>query len=301
VSACQDVREEIRQFLMTRRARITPREAGLPSYGGRRRVPGLRREELAMLAGISVEYLTRLERGNARGVSDEVVDSLARALRLDDVERAHLIDLVRTANTPVGRISRRPARLDHVRPGIRQLLDTMTGAAAFLRNARLDVLAANHLGAALYAPVLESAEDHANLARFIFLDPRADEFYRNWDGIAHDAVGSLRTEAGRNPGDPALSALVGELSIRSEQFRTRWAKHDVTYYRSGVQLFRHPIIGEIDLDYDALELPADPGLTIVAYTARPGSDAEKSLTLLGSWTAGDTADRTADQHQNDHT
>ncbi|MER7273835.1 helix-turn-helix transcriptional regulator [Dactylosporangium sp. NPDC000244] len=283
-----DVRGDIRQFLMTRRARITPQQAGLPDYGGRRRVPGLRREELALLAGISVEHLTQLERGRARGVSDEVVDSLARALQLDDVERAHLIDLITVANTPPHRTRRRATAGPGLRHSVRQLLDSMTGAAAFVRNQRLDILAANRRGAALYAQVLDRPELDANLARFVFLDPDAATFYRDWNAIANDAVGSLRTAAGRDPDDPALSALIGDLAIRSDRFRTRWAAHDVRYYRSGVQHFHHRAVGDLDLDYDALELPADPGLTIVAYTARPGTPAHQALHLLDTWTATPT-------------
>jgi transcriptional regulator with XRE-family HTH domain len=286
-----DVRAEIRQFLMTRRARITPEQAGLPNYGGRRRVPGLRREELALLAGISEQYLVRLERGNVRGVSDDVIGSIARALHLDEVERAHLIDLIRLANTPRTRQQPGKSSPSKIRPSVRQILDSMTGAAAFARNARLDVLATNHLGRGLYAPVLDNPDIAANLVRFVFLDPSATQFYRDWEGIAHDAVGSLRTEAGRTPGDRRLSALIGDLSIRSEQFRTRWAAHDVRYYRSGVQPFNHPLVGNLDLDYDALELPTDPGLTIVAYTAAPGSEAAKTLTLLGEWTGVATPNR----------
>ncbi|MDR6318484.1 helix-turn-helix domain-containing protein [Actinoplanes couchii] len=277
-----DVRGDIRQFLMTRRARITPQLAGLPDYGGRRRVPGLRREELALLAGISVEYLTQLERGHARGVSDEVVNSLSRALQLDDVERTHLIDLIRAVNTPPYRGLRHAATDPGLRRSVRQVLDSMTGAAAFVRNQRLDILAANRLGGALYAPVLDNPELRRNLARFVFLDPRATSFYRDWTGIAHDAVGSLRTAAGREPGDPAMTELVGDLSIRSERFRIGWADHEVKYYRSGVQQFHHATVGDLDLDYDALELPADPGLTIVTYTARPGSPAHEALHLLGA-------------------
>ena len=279
-----DVRADIRQFLMTRRARITPQQAGLPDYRGRRRVPGLRREELALLAGISVEYLTQLERGHARGVSDEVIDNLARALHLDDVERAHLIDLISIANTPRHRTRRRAATTPHLRRSVRQVLDSMTGAAAFVRNQRLDILAANRLGGTLYAPVLDNPDLRGNLARFIFLEPRATAFYRDWNTIANDAVGSLRTAAGRDPEDPAMSELIGDLSIHNEQFRTRWANHNVKYYRSGIQHFHHDAVGDLDLDYEALELPADPGLTIVAYTARPGSPADDALHLLGSWT-----------------
>jgi transcriptional regulator with XRE-family HTH domain len=278
-----DVRAEIRQFLTTRRAKLTPENAGLPAYGGHRRVPGLRREEVALLAGISIEYYTRLERGNARGVSDEVLDGIARALQLDEVERAHLADLVRTANA--ARPARRRTTPQRVRPSVQRLLDSMTGTAAFLRNGRLDILAANPLGSALYAPAFLNPVRPVNLARFVFLDPTSTEFYRDWDGIAHAAVGSLRAEAGRAPEDRALTELVGELSLRSQEFRVRWAAHDVHYYRSGVQPFHHPLVGDLTLDYDVLELPADPGLTIVAYSAEPGSPAGHALDLLASWTS----------------
>jgi transcriptional regulator with XRE-family HTH domain len=278
-----DVRAEIRQFLTTRRAKLTPEQAGLPAYGANRRVPGLRREEVALLAGISIEYYTRLERGNARGVSDEVLEALARALQLDEVERVHLIDLVRTANA--ARPARRRATPQRVRPSVQRVLDSMTGTAAFLRNGRLDVLAANQLGYALYAPAFGDPARPVNLARFVFLDPKSTEFYGDWDGIAHAAVGSLRAEAGRDPYDRALTDLVGELSLRSQEFRVRWAAHDVDYYRSGVQPFHHPLVGDLTLDYDVLELPADPGQSIVAYSADPGSPARHALDLLASWTA----------------
>jgi transcriptional regulator with XRE-family HTH domain len=278
-----DVRAEIRQFLTTRRAKLTPEQAGLPHYVGNRRVPGLRREEVTLLAGISIEYYTRLERGKARGVSEEVLDGIARALQLDEVERAHLIDLVRTANA--ARPARRRATPQRVRPSVQRLLDSMTGTAAFLRDGRLDILAANQLGYALYAPAFLDPVRPVNLARFIFLDPKSTEFYGDWDGIARAAVGSLRAEAGRDPYDRALTDLVGELSVRSQEFRVRWAAHDVDYYRSGVQPFHHPLVGDLTLNYDALELPADPGQTIVAYTAEPDSPAQQALNLLASWTA----------------
>jgi transcriptional regulator with XRE-family HTH domain len=278
-----DVRGEIREFLTTRRAKLTPERAGLPVYGGNRRVPGLRREEVALLAGISIEYYTRLERGNARGVSEEVLEALARALQLDEVERAHLIDLVSTANA--ARPGRRRPTPQRVRPSVQRLLDSMTGTAAFLRNGRLDILSANQLGYALYAPAFGDPVRPVNLARFIFLDSKSTEFYGDWDGIAHAAVGSLRAEAGRDPSDRALTELVGELSVRSQQFRVRWAAHDVDYYRSGTQPFHHPLVGDLTLDYDALELPADPGQTIVAYTAEPATPARHALDLLASWTS----------------
>ena len=277
-----DLRGEIRQFLTTRRAKITPERAGLPDYGGRRRVAGLRREEVALLAGISIEYYTRLERGDARGVSDEVLDALARALQLDDVERVHLTDLIRTANAR--RPTRRPAK-ERVRPSVQRILDSMTGTAAFVRNGRLDILSANQLGYALYSPAFLDPHRPVNLARFIFLDPASTQFYGDWDGIAHAAVGSLRAEAGRDPYHRQLTDLIGELATRSHEFWVRWAAHDVKYYRSGVQPFRHPIVGELTLDYDALEIPADPGLTIVAYTAEPGAPAQRALDQLATWAA----------------
>jgi transcriptional regulator with XRE-family HTH domain len=278
VANVKDIRGEVREFLTTRRAKITPERAGLPSYGGRRRVAGLRRDEVALLAGISIEYYTRLERGNIRGASAEVLDGIARALQLDEVERAHLADLVRTANA-ARPVRRRPGRL-RVRPSVQRLLDSMTDTAAFVRNGRLDILSANQLGYALYAPVFDDPVRPANLARFIFLDQHAAGFYRDWDGIAQQAVGSLRAEAGRDPYDRALTDLVGELSTRSQEFRVRWAGHDVRYYRSGVQPFRHPLAGDLGLDYDALEIPADPGLTIVAYSAAPGSPSAQAMRLL---------------------
>jgi transcriptional regulator with XRE-family HTH domain len=259
------VRDDIRTFLTSRRARLTPEEAGLPEAGGQRRVSGLRRSEVAQLAAISVEYYTRLERGNVRGVSEDILDALAAALRLDDVERAHLAALVRAANAP----HRRRDRADgasHVRPSLQQILDAMTGAVAFVRNARLDILATNALARALYWQALDTDDQPPNLARFVFRDPRARRFYRDWDGIAHDAVGSLRTEAARNPTDTDLADLVDELASCSDEFSVRWEAHDVEYYRSGRQRFHHPDVGDLDLDYDALEVPADPGLTLVTYT-----------------------------------
>jgi transcriptional regulator with XRE-family HTH domain len=283
VSDRNAIHAEIREFLITRRARIGPEQAGLPTYGERRRVSGLRRGEVAQLAGISVEYYTRLERGNARGASQEVLEAIARALRLDDVERAHLIDLVRAANAR--RPPQRRATRQQVRPSVQCILDSMTGTAAFVRNGRLDILSANQLASALYAPAFLDPVRPVNLARFVFLDPKSTEFYGDWNGIAHAAVGSLRAEAGRDPYDRALTDLVGELSMRSQEFRVRWAAHDVEYYRSGVQPFHHPLVGDLTLNYDALEIPADPGLTIVAYTAEPGSPARQALDLLAGWSA----------------
>ncbi len=234
---------------------------------------------MAQLAAISVEYYTRLERGNVRGVSDDILDSLAAALRLDDVERAHLAALVRAANAPHRTIGR-DGGIAHVRPSLQQILDAMTGAAAFVRNAHLDILATNRLARALYREALDTEVQPPNLARFVFRDPRAQRFYRDWKGIAHDSVGSLRTEAARTPTNSDLADLIDELATHSEEFAQRWDAHDVEYYRSGRQRFHHPDVGDLDLDYDALEIPADPGLTIVTYTLTPTSPHALAFTRL---------------------
>lgn len=274
-------RDELREFLTTRRARITPQQAGLPGYGGKRRVAGLRREEVALLAGVSVEYYARLERGTATGVSDGVLGGIARALQLGETEREHLTDLIRAAGT--GRPARRRTVHERVRPSVQRLLDLLA-TPAFVRNGRLDVLATNHLGAALYAQALDDPRHQANLARFVFLDPRALAFYLDWDGIAHAAVGSLRAEAGRDPYDRRLTDLIGELSTRSPEFRVRWAAHDVIDYRSGTQPFHHPLVGDLTLAYEALQLPGDPGQVIISYLAEPGTPAQAALDLLAGRT-----------------
>ena len=277
---------EIREFLTTRRSRITPEQAGLRSYGTRRRVSGLRREEVAMLAGISVEYYTQLERGSVSGVSEDVLDAVARALLLDEVERAHLFDLVRAAKQ---RPRRRGATTERVRPAVQQLLDSMTEAAAVVRNSRLDILSANRLGYALYSEAFSNPVRPTNLARFVFLDPRARDFYVDWDGIAAAAAGSLRAAAGRDPYDRDFTTLVGELAMRSDDFRERWAAHDVREYQAGIQRFRHPLVGELTLAYEALELAADVDQILVAYTAEPGSPSKEALHRLAHW-----ADRATD-------
>jgi len=276
-----DNRTTIRDFLTSRRAKITPGRAGLPAYGGNRRVAGLRREEVAMLAGVSVDYYTRLERGNLNGVSESVLEALARALQLDEAERAHLFDLARTANaTPSTR--RRRVTPQRIRPGVQRVLDSMVGAPAWVRNGRLDFLAANRLGHALYSPMLTGAAQPANNARFAFLDSRSREFYCDWERAAGDIVAILRAEAGRNPYDRGLTDLIGELSTRSEEFRTRWAAHNVRFHRTGAKQVQHPVVGVLDLSYEAMELSADEGLTMLVYTAEPDSPTRD---LLASWAA----------------
>jgi transcriptional regulator with XRE-family HTH domain len=279
---------EIREFLTTRRARITPEQAGLRAYGGRRRVSGLRREEVALLAGISVEYYTQLERGSVRGVSEDVLEAVARALQLDDVERAHLHDLVRAAKQ---RPQRKRTTPEQVRPAVQRLLDTITESAAFVRNGRLDILAANRLGSALYSDAFSNPERPTNLARFVFLDPQSRHFYRDWAGIADAAVGNLRAEAGHDPYDRDLTDRVGELSMRSEDFRVRWASHDVRQYRSGTQPFHHPLVGDLTLSYEALRLAADVGQILIVYSADPDSPSQEGLDRLATWSATDRASR----------
>jgi len=280
-----DQRDEIRDFLASRRARITPQQAGLPAFGANRRVPGLRREEVAMLAGVSVDYYTRLERGNLAGASEAVLAALASALQLDEAERLHLFDLARASGTTPAK-ARRRSQPTRVRPSIQALLDALTGAPAAVRNDRLDLLATNRLGRALYAPVFADPVRPANNARFTFLDPAAREFWEDWERAADDTVGILRGLAGRNPYDKALTELVGELSTRSEEFRTRWAAHNVRLHRTGRKVVRHPVVGRLDLVYDTLHPSADPGLTLLVYTAAPESPGTAdALTLLAAWAA----------------
>jgi transcriptional regulator with XRE-family HTH domain len=281
-----DARTEIRDFLTSRRARITPQDAGLTVFG-QRRVPGLRREEVATLAGLSVDYYNRMERGNLSGASDSVLDALANALRLDDAERAHLFDLAHVSRATSG--GRRRPVTQTVRPSVQWLLDSMTATAAFAENGRLDALGANQLGRALYPAVFGQGRQSGNWARFIFLDPEARNFYADWDRAAKDSVAILRSEAGRNPHDRDLTDLVGELATRSEEFRVHWAAHNVRLHTKGVKRFIHPVVGELELSFNRLEVSADPGLIIVAYTAEPGSRSAEAFGLLASWAATEAA------------
>jgi transcriptional regulator with XRE-family HTH domain len=280
-----DTRSEINEFLTSRRAKITPEQAGLASYGPRR-VAGLRREEVAVLAGVSVPYYTRIERGDINGVSDNVLEAIARALQLDEAEHAHLFDLARAPGPPSSRRRRRAPRRG-VRPSIQHVLDALTGAAAFVHNARLDNLAANQLGHALYSAMFTRAASPgpANSARYVFLDPRARDFYIDWDRAVSDVVAILRSAAGRDPHDRELSELVGELSTQSDEFRTRWAAHNVRFHDTGTKEFHHPVVGQITTTYNRMDLAADPGLAITIYTVEPGSKSAESLSLLGSWAA----------------
>ena len=278
-------REDVREFLMSRRSRITPAQAGLPAYGGTRRVAGLKREEVAMLTGVSTEYYARLERGNLRGVSESVLESLAGALRLDEAERAHLLDLARAA-APSREPGKRRVRAE-VRPSVERILAGMTGTPAYVRNSRMDIVAANSLCFALYAGILSPDTLPLNLARFMFLDPRSQDFFLDWSTIADDLAAALRTEAGRNPHDRALNSLIGDLATGSTEFSTRWARHNVRFHRSARKTLHNPLVGDIELTGDALELPGE-GLTVIAYTAEPGSHAQEQLDFLTSWSTTNT-------------
>jgi transcriptional regulator with XRE-family HTH domain len=285
-----DNRDEVKAFLSSRRAKITPEQAGLHSYNRNRRVSGLRRSEVADLAGVSVEYYAQLERGNLAGVSDSVLDALARALRLDEAERAHLGDLARTAG-PAARTRRRKTPAQQIRPSVTRILDGMTGVPALVNNARLDIVAANPLAEALFAPVFADPGRPVNHARFNFLNPRARDFWLDWERAADDSVAMLRTEAGRDPHDKALTDLVGELCTRSDDFRVRWAAHDVRLHRTGLKHIHHPVVGDLHLSYDVMELPADPGLALIAFSAEAGSPDDDALKFLASWAAAhDPAD-----------
>ncbi len=278
-----DNRDEVKAFLSTRRAKLTPEQAGLAHYSRNRRVPGLRRSEVADLAGVSVEYYARLERGNLSGVSESVLDALARALQLDEAERVHLADLARAAG-PAARTRRTPSA-QQVRPSLARILAGMTEVPAIVNSGTLDLLAANPLGEALFAPVLAGPARPVNHARFNFLDPRAHDFWLDWERAADDSVSALRLQAGRDPYDKRLTDLVGELSTRSDAFRIRWAAHDVRLHRTGIKSFHHPVVGDLHLSYEVMELPADPGLSLIAFTAEAGSPADDALKLLASWAA----------------
>ncbi|WP_421742989.1 helix-turn-helix transcriptional regulator [Cellulomonas sp.] len=281
-----DNRADVREFLMSRRAKVTPEAAGVLG-GTHRRVPGLRRSEVAILAGVSVEYYAKLERGAIGGASASVLDSVARALQLDDTERAHLFDLARAADgiPSSGRPRRRAARSSTPRPSLQWTLSAITDGVAFVRDQRQDLLATNALGRAFYSPVIGDGGRVPNLARFQFLDPAARDFYPDWDLFAEMCVAIMRAEAGRDPHDKGLQDLVGELSTRSETFRRLWGTHDVRTHGAGTKRFHHPVVGDLTLAYEELAITAEPGQVLLVYTAEPGSPSAERLRLLASWAA----------------
>ena len=280
-------RAEVTNFLRTRRDRITPEQAGIVG-GRRRRVPGLRREEVALLTGISVEYYARMERGDLRGVSLEVLDSLARALQLDEAETNPLADLDGASGPPPRRRRSRPAE-QTVMPMLQRFLDAVTGAPMWVRDRRLDFVAANSLGRALYAPILDDVASQGNTARFTFLNPASQVFFPDWEDNADEVVATLRTYAGQDPHDKRLTDLIGELVTRSDTFRLRWARHDVRHHRAGLKRVRHPVVGDLELTYQAMELPMNRDWLMFAFTAEPGSPTEERLQTLGRATDSDVS------------
>jgi transcriptional regulator with XRE-family HTH domain len=297
-----DNRAEVREFLMSRRARLTPDAAGL-SAGTNRRVDGLRRSEVASLAGVSVEYYSKLERGAIAGASAAVLDAISTALHLDDTERAHLLDLARAADgiPTSGRSRGRVSKPGAPRQSLQWALASITDGVAFVRDQRHDLLAVNDLGRAFFSPVIGEGGRMPNLARFQFLDPAARDFYPDWERFAEMCVAVMRAEAGRDPHDKGLQDLVGELSLRSEAFRTLWAAHNVRTHGAGTKRFQHPIVGELVLAYEELAITAEPGNVLLIYTAEPGSPSAERLKLLASWGADQKPVLRASTPAADHT
>ncbi len=293
-----DNKTEVSEFLRTRRARISPEQAGVIA-GGRRRVSGLRREEVAFLAGMSSDYYAKMERGHLAGVSTEVLAALARALQLDEAETEHLYDLARgAAPTPARRRSRAPEPV--VRPSLQRFLDTITGTPTWVRNRQMDIVATNPLGRALLSPVFEDRASRGNNARFTFFNPAARIYYPDWEQGASSIVATLRSDAGRNPHDKGLTDLIGELVTRSDDFRLRWAAHDVRYHRTGVKRIYHPEVGDLEFSYEAFDLPDSPGWSMYACTTAVGSPSEERIALLSSLavTTSDSTDTSAQRNSN---
>ena len=275
-------KDDIREFLVSRRANVTPAQAGITDSYGERRVPGLRREEVAELAGVSLEYYTRLERGNIRGASESVLNAIAGALQLNDVERAHLFDLARATTSASAAHAERRSDAPSLRPSVQRVLDNLTVPAVVV-NAQQDLIAANLMGRALLSPHFDA--DRPNLARFIFLDSRAHDYYVDWPLACSLTAAMLRYEAGRDPLNSDLTTLVGELSMRSPQFRKDWADQDVHEHRTGTKLYRHPEVGELEVTYDVFAMPGEPGLAITTYTLEEGSESADKVALLSAWAA----------------
>ena len=279
-----DPLDQLRDFLMSRRARITPERAGIAAIGARR-VAGLRREEVAMLAGMSTDYYTRLEKGKVANPSASVIEAVSRVLELDEAEHTHLLDLVRATGRRGSGPRPRPGG-PAPRPSLQWMVDAMTDAVAFVGSPFLDVVAMNHLARALYSPMLDGAGDaRPNFARFAFLDPASRDLYPDWQGAARVAVAQLRLAAGRQPRSRALSALVGDLSTQSAEFRTLWAAHEVRLHFAGTKYFTHVAVGALELSYHSVELPSDPGHVLTIYNAVPGSPSADALRLLSAWGA----------------
>ena len=273
-----DNRKEASDFLRLLRARITPERAGLTVYGGDRRVAGLRREEVAQLAGVSAAYYIKIERGDLRGVSESVLYAISRALNMGDAEIAHLLDLASTANS--GRVVTRARPEPKVPVGIQQLVDTMHDVPAIVMNNLSEPVASNRLGRALFPDLFPEGRAPLNHARYLFLDVRSQVFYADWEKSAREAVSSLRLLAGKNPSDKALNDLISELSGASPDFRAWWASHTVRTHTSGSKRINHPVVGAMTIQFEALALTAIPGMRLVTYLTEPASPSADALDLL---------------------
>jgi transcriptional regulator with XRE-family HTH domain len=283
MDAMGDTRAELSEFLRSRRARLGPDEAGVTMFGGRRRVPGLRREELAHLAGVSVDYYVRLEQGRLANASEAILDAVATALRLDDTERTHLHNLAKPARRRRGA---GPGRPQSIRPAQQWLLAALHTAPAYLLGRRMEILAWNDLACALLAVDLDALPaEERNMARLVFLDDTARDLWADWQDKARTTVGGLRMHAGAYPHDAQLAALIGDLSVKSTEFRQLWAGHQLWERPHGASHFHHPVVGDLSLAYEALAVPDAPDQVLVTYTAEPGSAAGTALRLLASWTA----------------
>lgn len=275
-----DSHSEINSFLTTRRAKLNPEQAGVPLFSGTRRVTGLRREEVAQLSGVNTDYYARLERGKISGASREVLEAIARALQLNGDEREHLFNLVDITQRRAPR--KKTSNRTTVRPGIQRVLDSIM-APAFVQNARLDRLGSNQAGRALYSLPADGSRDHFNYAHYLFLDPRANHFHRNFENAKHNVVALLHAATAEDPYDKELIEIIGTLSTQSEEFRILWAAHDVFRYRSGAKLLTHSEFGDLEFGYESFELSTDPGLVMLVYTVEPGSRTAEAMRLLSSW------------------
>jgi transcriptional regulator with XRE-family HTH domain len=291
---CMDNHDDLSEFLISRRAKLTPEQAGIPDFGGRRRVPGLRREEVALIAGMSAEYYKRLERGNATGVSEAVIDGVSRALQLDDAENSHLYELIRSANAGAHPQRRRVTRRTQLTAGMQQTIDAMSTVPVFVQNGRLDAITTNSLGRALFSEMLDNARPPVNAARFVFLDPRSQTFYQDWEANTRQIVALLRVEAGRSPYDRQLSDLIGELSTRSDLFRRLWGAHDVRDHLTGIKSIHHPVVGDLELTFQSMDLTSDHGLQMLVFSAAPGTPAHDGLQLLANWAETHSATLTSE-------
>jgi transcriptional regulator with XRE-family HTH domain len=280
-----DHKAELRNFLRSHRARLTPESAGVVSSGGARRVPGLRREEVAHLASVSSDYYTRLEQGRHPRVSDSVLDAVALALRLSPVERDYLFHIARP---PATSAPRERVRTQRVRPEVHQMLDVLGSVSpAFVVNHRLDVLASNYLARALLVDFDALPARERNIARFVLFSPAARDLYGDWETIAQIMVANLRLSSGRHPDDTRLNELIGEACVKVPEFNTWWASHRLDDCGHGTQLLHHPVVGDLTLHHEALNFSKDPDQVICLYTAQPSSASAHTLALLASWSAPD--------------